>query len=465
MAFTLKTMLRRGPEPIELEKVFVREIPLTELGLTVAYILMAGLWTVFSDEILYRLMAVPMDSPGLQTMKGVNFTLTTALVLYLVLRRTFRASRQAQEALRQSQERFEGVALATTDAICDLNVDTQVAWWSDGVQKLFGYSPAEVSSQPGWWLARLHAEDKERVLETIRRALEGGANMWSGEYRFQRRDGTYALVQDRGYILKDAAGKPVRIVGGISDISERRQAQEALEVSRLQLRALTSRLQSGLEEERSRVAREIHDELGQVLTALKLNLDWLERHVGAREDDPPVNAWLERVVESGALADSAIESVQRIATDLRPALLDNLGLPEALQEESARFEKRSGIHCRLQLPAAPVKLPREIATAVFRVFQEALTNVARHARATEVSVSLATNGDGVTLCLEDNGCGINPKALGNSSSLGLIGMRERAFGLGGEVAVAPITPHGTRVKLWLPTAADSPEVKILESSV
>ena len=452
MAFNLKRFLTRGPEIIQAERVFIKEIPLAELGLTVIYILVAGLWCVFSEDRLDHLLTSPRDLLALETLKGFNFILTTALVLYLVLRRAFRIRRQAVEALRLSQERFEFVALAATDAIWDLNLETKLVWWSAGIQKLFGYAPEDVSANLDWWRERLHPEDKERVTKELERIADSGRRSWAGHYRFRRQDGSYASVLDRGYIIHDAAGKPVRVVGGISDISERRRAEEALESSRRQLRALTARLQSGREEERTNVAREIHDELGQVLTAIKMNLDWLERSLDERGDSPALNPLLERVVESAEMADSAMKSVQRIATDLRPGALDHLGLAEALRQEANRFQQRGGITCELDLLPEPLNLPEPVSTAVFRVFQEALTNVGRHAKATVVRVLLKAEAEQLVLQVEDNGQGIPPEATADSRSLGLLGMRERASVLGGEVTISPITPHGTRVSLRLPRA-------------
>ncbi len=433
----------------------MRELPLQELGLTLLYILFAGIWFVFSDDVFDWATRRPLDSPALQTMKGINFLITTALVLYLVLRRTFRTRRLAEEASRLSQQRFESVALATTDAIWDLNLDTKIVWWSEGMQKLFGYRAEDVSSKFDWWLQRVHPDDRARVTEAIRSVVESGGHTWAGEYRFRRQDDSYATVLDRGYIIHDAAGKPVRLVGGLSDVSERRMAERALENSRRQLRALTARLQAGREEERAAVAREIHDDLGQMLTALKLNLDWLEREMDKRPDDAGLNPLLERVLESGEITEAACQSVQRIAADLRPALLDNLGLAEALREEARRFQERSGITCQVRLPPEPLPLGPETSIAVFRVFQEALTNVARHAQATVVRISLEDRGEQVVLQVEDDGKGIRLEAIGDPRSLGLLGMAERAAALGGHVAVAPVEPHGTRVTLRLPWRADA----------
>jgi PAS domain S-box-containing protein len=458
MAFSWKQFLSRGPEKIEAEGVRIKELPLEEMGITAVYVVIAGLWCVFADDVFDWLMRVPFDSPALQTLKGINFVLTTGLVLYVILRRSASRRRSAEEASRLSQERFESVALATTEAIWDWNLETNTIWWSEGIQKLFGYPPEDVSTKVEWWLERLHPDDKDRVMRMIRQATDSGSRTWAGYYRFRRKDGSYASVLDHGFILQNAEGKPARLVGGIRDITERRQAEEALKNSRRQLRALSARLQSAREEERASVAREIHDELGQMLTALKLNLDWLERKIGEREQDQSLNPVLDRVVESGEMIESAIHTVQRIATELRPGVLDHLGLAAALQEEARRFEKRSGIACEVQLPADALTLPREVNTAIFRIFQEALTNVARHAQATSVRARLDAEGERVRLQVEDDGRGIRPDAVADSRSLGLLGMRERASVLGGDVAIEPLTPHGSRVTLRLPRMAEAADL-------
>ncbi len=458
MAFNWRHFLRRGPERIQSDHVVIDEMPFEEIGVTLFYIIIAGFWVVFSDDLFDWLMRVPMNSPAMQTLKGINFVTATALVLYLVLRRSFRRRRLAQEASRLSQERFESVARATTEAIWDWNLDTNVVWWSEGIHKLFGYGPEDVSTKVEWWLERLHPEDKERVMRAIRRATENGGNTWAGYYRFRRKDGTYAVVLDHGYIMHNAEGKPTRVVGGIRDISERRRAEEALSNSRRQLRALSAKLHSAREEERTKVAREIHDELGQVLTALKMNIDWLERKIGERDDDPAMNPLLERVVESGEMIQSAIVTVQRIATELRPGTLDHLGLTAALRQEANRFHQRSGITCEVELPPDPVELPRDTMTTIFRICQEALTNVARHAQATHVHIGLQCDAEHVVLEVRDNGRGIKPESVGDTKSLGLLGMRERASGLGGEVAIEPMSPRGSRVTLRLPRTSDTSHI-------
>jgi two-component system sensor histidine kinase UhpB len=363
-----------------------------------------------------------------------------------------------------SQERFEAAALATTDAIWDWDIVANSVWRSEGFQRLFGYAPEEISADIDWWIRRLHPEDRKEIVDGIQGVANGTGRMWSGQYRFRRKDGCYADVLDRTCLLRDPAGRPVRIVGGISDITERRRAEQNLERSRERLRALTIQLQSAREEERTRVAREIHDELGQILTALKLNLERLEADLGTRSaEDASLNDLLERVVETAEMTETALESVRRIATELRPVALDTLGLAAAMRQEADRFAQRTGIRCSVSLPEDPLELSRETVTALYRILQEALTNVLRHAQASEIQVCLERDGEAVRLIVRDNGRGIDPEWSSQQACFGLLGMRERASALGGEVSVHRAEPRGTEVALSLPWRAASLKAAITPS--
>jgi two-component system sensor histidine kinase UhpB len=187
----------------------------------------------------------------------------------------------------------------------------------------------------------LHPEDKDHVVNAVQHVVDSGGLRWTARYRFQCKDGSYATVLDQGSVIRDACGRALRVIGGIRDISEREKAEEALARSHHQLRALSARLESAREDERKRVAREIHDELGQVLTALKINLDWLERRIGERQNDPSLNQIPDRIVESSAIVETATANVQKIALELRPVLLDSFGLAPAIQQEAERFQQRT----------------------------------------------------------------------------------------------------------------------------
>ena len=247
------------------------------------------------------------------------------------------------------------------------------------------------------------------------------------------------------------------MVGGMSDISARKEAEDEIRNSRHQLRALSARLESLREEERTRIAREIHDELGQMLTGLKMDLRWIEKKVGEIDGHPTLNPVIDKAVEAGELADQTITAVQRIAAELRPGVLDQLGLFPALKHEAQRFHKRTSILCQVELPQRQPELPPQVATAVFRIFQETLTNVARHAEAAEVRVTFREEGSRVILEVADNGRGLPPDALRNPKALGLLGMKERAAVLGGDVQFHSSPGRGTSVTLRLPLTATDTE--------
>ncbi len=431
-----------------------RAFPLAEVVITILYMLFGAAWVIGTDTLVGRLMGEPRPSVSIQTLKGLNFVATTGFLYYLILRRSFHHRRRAEDATRLEQERFELAARAATDAIWDLDVKASQLWWSDGMEKLFGYSKAEAGTTLDFWTERLHPDDRERVAATFHAAIDGTSAHWAEDYRFRCRDSRYAFVQDRGFILRDADGRAVRMVGGMTDITRRKDAEQRLERSRRQLRALSARLESLREEERTRIAREIHDELGQLLTALKMDLRWMEKRLASGENNPALNPILDKLVEAGGLADTTIAAVQKISSELRPGTLDNLGLAAALQYEAARFQQRTGILCRVAVPERPPDLSLDAATAIFRIFQEALTNVARHAEAKEVRCDFLAEGDQIVLRVEDNGNGISPQALAHPKSLGLLGMQERAGVLGGEVRIEPAATRGTRVTLRLPLGAD-----------
>jgi signal transduction histidine kinase len=234
-----------------------------------------------------------------------------------------------------------------------------------------------------------------------------------------------------------------------ADVAERQRVREELQRSNDQLRALSARLRAVREEESVRIAREVHDELGQSLTALGMDLAWLEKKLSIC---PPAirEALAGRLRSMGKLLETAGEAVQQIVSELRPGILDELGLEAAVEWYVAEFQQRTGISCRLQADLGEAGLDADRATALFRILQEALTNVARHAEAAEVRIRLAAGGGRIVLTVTDDGRGIPEDKLADSRSLGLLGMRERARALGGDVVVLRHPAGGTTVAASLP---------------
>jgi PAS domain S-box-containing protein len=234
------------------------------------------------------------------------------------------------------------------------------------------------------------------------------------------------------------------------DITERKRAEEALRVSREQMRALAGRLQAVREEERTNISREIHDELGGALTGLKIDFSLLTRTALKIENEKVRTALLAGMDSMTKFIDATIHTVRRIAMELRPGVLDDLGLVAALEWQLKDFERRTGIRCEFFPPVEDITFDADLSTALFRIFQEALTNVARHSGATEVRVRLRLDADSATLEVEDNGKGIEKEKTASKESLGLLGMRERTLMFGGRITVTGTPGIGTTVTIDTP---------------
>jgi PAS domain S-box-containing protein len=240
-----------------------------------------------------------------------------------------------------------------------------------------------------------------------------------------------------------------RVAGILQDITGQKRSKEDLQHSFRQLRALTAQLQSVREQERTRLARELHDELGQALTAIKIDLSAL-RDAAGRE---PLSATVApRITSIMNFVDRTIHSVRRISTELRPGILDDLGLVAAVEWAAEDFQARTGIECRVSLPDTDLAIDSARATALFRILQETLTNIARHAGASQADIALAQENGSLFLVVHDNGRGIGEKYRSTASSLGILGMRERAVLLGGDLDIAGDPGCGTTVKVRIPRA-------------
>lgn len=228
----------------------------------------------------------------------------------------------------------------------------------------------------------------------------------------------------------------------LRDVTELREKETALEASQAELRALASHLQDVREEERTRLSREVHDVIGQQLTAARLGAGWFGRHA---PDDPEVQ---DHLAELRQVIDETLRQVRRIATDLRPGVLDDFGLASAVEWQAGRYEERTGTSCSVDIHGV-TEPPSEIATAAFRVLQESLTNVTRHAEANRVAITLVLGHASVRLVVSDDGRGFKPDRL-RRRSLGLLGMRERAATYGGTLDVQGAPGQGTVVECTLP---------------
>ncbi|MDX9714777.1 MAG: histidine kinase [Dissulfurispiraceae bacterium] len=242
--------------------------------------------------------------------------------------------------------------------------------------------------------------------------------------------------------------KAVKLKDGVasfwSDITEKKVTDQKLEDSKEQLRKLSLHLQSAREEERTRIARELHDELGQSLTALKMDIAWLNTRL---HDNPEIK---KKIFLSMNLINATLRSVKKICSDLRPSVLDHLGLSAAIEWESKEFENRTGIKCSVSLPDEELQLNKPLLNNLFRIYQEAMTNIAKHSKATEASVCLSIQNGNLILIVSDNGIGIKDSDLLDGSLFGIVGMNERVHYCNGTICIEGFKNRGTCITVHVP---------------
>jgi PAS domain S-box-containing protein len=355
--------------------------------------------------------------------------------------------RQIEEALRESEGRFHLVAQAAHEAVWDWNLLTGEVWRNKGFQVLFGYSEQDITNSPEWWSDRVHPEDRERVMSSIPALLAGSVHPVSFEYRFRRADGSYADVFDRSFFLTNTEGRPVRMIGAMLDISERKRLEAKQRESGKQLRALTRQLLRAQESERRRLARALHDEFAQLLTGLLLQLD-----LCAQDLEGPV---ANRLGEALKLAHDLMARVRALSLDLRPVMLDDMGLVHSLLWHVENFSQRTGVRVDFQHEGLERRLPGEVETAVYRLVQESLANVSRHAKVPSASLKVWADQDSVYLEAEDKGIGFDPSLIDEGVAAGLSEIRERVSLLGGELKVQSAPGQGTLLRASLPLALPS----------
>jgi PAS domain S-box-containing protein len=360
-----------------------------------------------------------------------------------------------EEALRESESKFRMLAESSASAILYHLDDGTLAYVNPAAERMTGYTRDELLHLTIWDL--LHPSFRPAVEERLR-ARRGGENIVSqNEVPMIVRGGeTRWITYTAGRVV--IGGTPA-VIAMATDVTERKLAEEQLRASREQLRALSARLLSAREEERKRIAREIHDELGQALTGLIIELSWLEDKLSALPDRGHARPLLDKTASMLRLADSTVESVRRIAAELRPGLLDDFGLVAAIEWHAQEFEQRTGVSCQVTSDLDETILAPEQSTALFRIAQEALTNVARHASATTVQVRITREGGELVLSVEDDGSGISEEKRSSTRSLGVIGMRERAALLGGGVQITAARGGGTRVVARVPVVAGGGEAE------
>ncbi len=354
------------------------------------------------------------------------------------------------EKLKRAEAKYRDLYENAPDLFCSVDCNTAaIKECNETLATALGYTKEEIL---GRHISFIYHPDSEQDRREVFHMFVETGEVRNAELALKRKDGSKIEVILNVSAVRDVEGKILYSRSIWRDITERKQAEEALRVSREQLRRLAARLHAVREEERVHIARELHDQLGQALTGLHMDLTRLANKLP--ETQP---AMRERIDLMVALLDSTVDITRGISARLRPPVLDDMGLEAAVEWQADDFSQRTGIACDVVADLGGASLEAGRTTAVFRIMQEALTNVARHAEASHVSVLLEREAGEAVLHVEDDGKGISDTVLDAVSSLGLVGMRERAGALGGRVIIEPRAEGGTTVELRMPVG--SPEAK------
>lgn len=353
--------------------------------------------------------------------------------------------KDSEAALRRREERYRSLVEMYPDGTL-VSVDNRIVYANAAALKLFGVESAKelIGRSP---LDLVHPDSRPVVLSRIKALRTPGVVVPLVEEKWVRPDGTQLDVQVIASSFREDGSTAVQVV--LRDLAEHKRRQRLFEASSTRLRELTHALESVREQERSRLARELHDELGQLLTALRMDAAWIRRHA-----PETATRLIERAEAMTDLINRIGEATTRIATQLRPRVLDDLGLVAAVRALGAETARGCGIACQVIAGDEVISLPDSLATPLYRMAQEALTNVARHADATSVTISLQRADAELCLTISDDGQGLAEEDLGKQGSYGLLGMRERAAAIGGEVRVFSGAGEGTTIEIRLPFSPD-----------
>ncbi len=377
---------------------------------------------------------------------GIGVIIFFLSLIIFVLLVNISQRRKVEKALRESEEKYRDLYDHAPDMYHSINGEGIIIDCNETEARMLGYKKVEIIGRP---VTDFWTEESKRLHEQDFPILKSEIKEREFERELVRSDGGTFVASLHVFTETDKNNKFVKTKTIARDITESKHLENDLKNSREELRSLSAHLQSVREEERRCIASEIHDELGQVLTTLKLDLSWLKTRLSKESNQLSTS-----VQSMSDLVDKTIESVQRISSELRPGVLDHLGLSDAIEWLAGEVCGRKGLQYDIIIEPEDIKLDQNRSIAIFRIFQEALTNIVRHAQATMMEVHLRKGRSFLTLEVTDNGLGIPAEKLTDHNSYGLIGIRERARYLGGDARIEGLPGSGTTVVVNIPLASE-----------
>lgn len=409
--------------------------------LSITFLVFGTAWILFSDSIAWSLSDhVPDTYYSIQRYKGILFVTLASLLLYFVSRRLYENIEKSRRQQEEILERYQLLGMATNDAVWDYNIETRQCYTNRTLQELFGYTADELQDNYAWWTNNLHPEDKDRVLDTIDAKLDTGGTVWQDEYRFRCKNGDYKTIFDRGFIMRNKAGQPYRLIGAMQDVTEQRILQDTLiDAQSRHKDVLAKSVLQAEEAERKKLGEELHDNINQLLGVVKLYIQHALMNAAVRE---------ELLHKCSSYITQTIEEIRSLSRSLLPPSLNEQGFMESLYQlvEDIGHARDMEIHIR-HAGFDESKVADNRRLVLYRIIQEQLNNVLKHSQAEEVVIELKPSGSHTQLTIRDNGVGFNVADV--RPGMGLNNIRNRIEVFNGEMEIdsAPGNGCSLRVKV------------------